>query len=277
MRLAVLAPTPSSLYSRLVTHLAAREVGIEVVLIVVHSIFSPRRLRSEIRRDGPRLIEKIYRKLLLGERAYPPDTTDTLLGLAIQSGLTARTLRELARRDRIPLLTAGDLNGRRARVALQAAQPDVIAFTGGGLIRSALLSVPRLGILNCHMGILPEFRGMDVVEWAVIEAGEESPRIGLTLHLMDRGVDTGPILLHHRLELRSGDTLETIRRRLEPQMVKLMLQGICGLRDGSIAPRIQSESAGRQYYVMHPRLQTAASARLARILQARFASRNAQR
>jgi hypothetical protein len=60
-------------------------------------------------------------------------------------------------------------------------------------------------------------------------------------------------------------------------MVKLMLQGICGLRDGSIAPRIQSESAGRQYYVMHPRLQTAASARLARILQARFASRNAQR
>jgi folate-dependent phosphoribosylglycinamide formyltransferase PurN len=272
MRLAVLAPTPSSLYSRLVTHLAAGEAGIEVVLIVVRSMLSPRRLRSEVRRDGPRLIEKIYRKLLLGERAYPPDDPDTLLGLALQSGLVARTLRELARRNRIPLLTAGDMNGRRAEQALRAARPDVIAFTGGGLIRSALLSVPRLGILNCHMGILPELRGMDVVEWAVLEAGEESPRIGLTLHLMDRGVDTGPILLHHHLDLRLGDTLEAVRQRLEPAMVRLMMQGICGLRDGSITPRTQSEAAGRQYYVMHPRLHAAASARLARILQARFPS-----
>jgi methionyl-tRNA formyltransferase len=135
-----------------------------------------------------------------------------------------------------------------------------------------LLSVPRLGILNCHMGILPELRGMDVVEWAVLEAGEESPRIGLTLHLMDRGVDTGPILLHHHLDLRLGDTLEAVRQRLEPAMVRLMMQGICGLRDGSITPRTQSEAAGRQYYVMHPRLHAAASARLARILQARFPS-----
>jgi folate-dependent phosphoribosylglycinamide formyltransferase PurN len=272
MRLAVLAPTPSSLYSRLVTHLAAGEAGIEVVLIVVRSMLSPRRLRSEVRRDGPRLIEKIYRKLLLGERAYPPDDPESLLGLAIQSGLTARTLKELAHHNRIPLLTVGEINSRRAEQSLRAARPDVIAFTGGGLIRSALLTIPRLGILNCHMGILPGLRGMDVVEWAVLEAGEESPRIGLTLHLMDRGVDTGPILLHHHLDLRLGDTLEAVRQRLEPAMVRLMMQGICGLRDGSITPRTQSEAAGRQYYVMHPRLHAAASARLARILQARFPS-----
>lgn len=272
MRLAVLAPTPSSLYSRLVVHLAAQQTGVEVVLIVVRSLASLRRLRGEIRRDGPRLLEKVYRKLLLGERAYPAEDPETLLGFARQSGLTARSLRELAQRHGVPLLTVGDMNGRRAEEALRAARPDVIAFTGGGLIRSALLAVPRLGILNCHMGILPRFRGMDVVEWAILERGDEQPLIGLTLHLMDRGVDTGPILLQHRLELRSGDTLETVRRRLEPAMARLMLQGICGLRDGSITPRIQAEVDGRQHYVMHRRVRAAASARLARFLQTHFPS-----
>jgi folate-dependent phosphoribosylglycinamide formyltransferase PurN len=266
MRLAVLAPTPTSLYSRLVAHLAAEQPGVEVVLIVVRRLLSWHRLRSEIRRDGPRLLDKVYRKLLLGERGFPAQDAENLLALARQSGLTARTLRELAQRRDIPILTVGDINGVRAETALRRARPDVIAFTGGGLIRSGLLALPRLGILNCHMGILPRFRGMDVVEWAILEAGAEGPRLGLTLHLMDRGVDTGPILLQHNLELRRGDTLEAVRRRLEPAMARLMLEGVRGLRDGSITPRTQTEGEGRQYYVMHPRLREAAAERLARIL-----------
>ena len=79
MRLAVLAPTPRSLYSRLVTHLAVQESGVEVVLVVARSIWSPRRLRAELQRDGPRLLDKVYQKLLLGERAYPKDDPESLL------------------------------------------------------------------------------------------------------------------------------------------------------------------------------------------------------
>lgn len=268
MRLAVLAPTPRSLYSRLVAHLAAQESGVEVALVVIRSLWSPRRLRAELRRDGPRLLEKIYQRLVLGERAYPEDDPESLLGLARQSHLPGRSLRDLSRRHGFPIITVGDLNGRRAERALQTARPDVIAFTGGGLIRANLLAVPRLGILNCHMGILPEFRGMDVVEWAILEAGRAPPKIGLTLHLMDHGVDTGPILIHHELELRPGDTLASIRRRLEPAMARLMLAGIRGLRDGSLTPRLQTETEGKQYYVLHPRLRALAADRLRRIVDA---------
>jgi len=270
MRLAVLAPTPRSLYSRLVTHLASQESGVEVVLVMVRSLWSVRRLRGELRRDGPRLLDKVFRKLLLGERAYPDEDPETLLALARQTGLPGRSLRDLSRKYGFPLLTTPDLNGDRAEHALQSARPDAVAFTGGGLIRSGLLAIPRLGVLNCHMGILPEFRGMDVVEWAILEAGAAEPKIGLTLHLMDRGVDTGPILLHHPLDLHEGDTREKIRRRMEPAMVRLMLEAIRGLRDGSLQPRPQAEAAGRQYYVLHPRIQEAASARLERILQVRL-------
>ena len=267
MRLAVLAPTPRSLYSRLVSHLAAQESGVEIALVIVRSLWSPRRLRAEVRRDGPRLLDKIYQNLLLGERAYSQADPESLLGLARQSGLPGRSLRDLARQHGFPVVTIGDPNGRRAERALQTARPDVIAFTGGGLIRSNLLAIPRLGILNCHMGILPEFRGMDVVEWAILEAGEAPPKIGLTLHLMDRGVDTGPILIHHDLELRTRDTIASIRRRLEPAMARLVLAGICGLRDGTLSPRLQAEAEGKQYFILHPRLRALAADRLARILR----------
>ena len=48
------------------------------------------------------------------------------------------------------------------------------------------------GVLNCHMGILPKYRGMDVVEWPFLE--NDRLNVGITCHLMDKGIDTGDIL-----------------------------------------------------------------------------------
>ncbi len=262
MRIAVLAPTPSSLYSRLVIHLAAREPGVEVTAIVVRSLWSPRRLRQDLQRDGARLVQKVYQKLVLRENAYEQDDPETILALARTADLPGGNLAAVARPRGIPLFTVRDHNDSRSETALRAAQPDVIAFTGGGLIRANILGVPRLGVINCHMGILPQYRGMDVVEWPILQASGGQPPIGLTLHFMDRGVDTGPILLQQRLDLRPGDSIPAIRQRLEPAMVQLMLEGIRGLRDDTITPAPQEPLAGHQYFVMHPRLKAAAAGNL---------------
>jgi folate-dependent phosphoribosylglycinamide formyltransferase PurN len=275
MRLAILAPTQRSLYSRLVTHLAAQEPGVEVVTILVRSLWSFQRLRSELRRDGPRLLDKVYKKLILGERSYPQDDAETIAALARSVRLPGQTMKDLALRLRVPLVTIRDLNDPGAEAALATAQPDLIAFTGGGLVRENILCLPRLGVLNCHSGILPRYRGMDVLEWPLLEAEDARADMGLTLHLMDRGVDTGPILLQSRAELHPGDTLAVIRTRLEPAMVSLMLNGIRGLRDGSLNPIPQAPEAGRQYFVMHPRLKAAAAERLQRLVAHRFRSAQA--
>jgi methionyl-tRNA formyltransferase len=130
--------------------------------------------------------------------------------------------------------------------------PDVIAFTGGGLLRKELLRIPRQGILNCHSGILPSYRGMDVVEWAILE--RHIDHIGLSLHFMAAGVDTGPILMKKSVQPQAGETIATLRLRMEPLMVDLMLAGLRQLRDGRIKPTPQKTTDGRQYFVMHPRL-----------------------
>ncbi len=240
LKVALIAPTPTSLYSRLLAEMIYREDGLDLTGIAVRSMWSLKRIRGELRRDGARLVSKVYKKLWLGEEAYPPDERDTLPGLAREVGLPNENLSQMASRFRVAHVQNPDLNAPPVVDFLNRLKPDVVAFSGGGLLREAILEIPALGVLNCHSGILPRYRGMDVVEWAILEKKDE-PEIGLTLHFMDRGVDTGPILLRHHEQIQAGDTLARIRRRLEPQMVKLMLEGLCGLRDEKSAGTATSQ------------------------------------
>jgi hypothetical protein len=144
LRIALLAPIGNSLYSRLVAHLVVAEPGLELVQIVVRTPWNLSRIRSEFRRDGTRLISKVRLKLLVGEdREAPsvsaPQSIDTIASLAREVRLTATNLNELAAPRKIPYSTVPDHNNPAALKALRAAAPDVVAFTGGGMVRKELL------------------------------------------------------------------------------------------------------------------------------------------
>ena len=254
MRIAILAPIQNSLFSRLIAYLAQQEPDIEVTQIVVRSIWSWSRIKGELRRDGIRLMNKIYKKLILGGQAYKGHQGRTILDMAQALNLPGRTLGNIANQFEIPILTVNDHNDEKSITALSSAEPDLILFTGGGLLRKKLLDIPKIGVVNCHAGLLPHYRGMDVIEWAIMEAGDDSPQTGLTLHYMDRGVDTGPILKTHSLDLIAGETIDDFRIRVEPEMVELVMNGIREIRDGRLKAKPQKKSDGKQYFVMHPRV-----------------------
>ena len=264
MRVLMLAPIRSGLYARVLAHLLAREPGIELVGIVVRRPWSWGRIRGELRRDGPRLLKKVYQKLVLGDAAFKASPQRNLLTVAKESGLTAKTLQALATQAGCPCLTVGDHNDQKSLDFIRVQAPDAIAFTGGGLIRRDLLDIPKLGILNCHMGQLPPYRGMDVVEWPVLEDTTGTPPLGLTVHTMDAGVDTGPILRVVKFGIEPGDDFARIRERLTARMPTLMFEVLRDLRDQRVVPEAQKAADGRQYYVLHPRLTAAAQSKLAR-------------
>jgi methionyl-tRNA formyltransferase len=258
MRVALLAPIGNSLYSLSTAQLLSRQKDVEVCAIVVRSPWGLSRLRSEWRRDGTRLVRKVLNKWLLRDQPKTGKGEGELLALAHKVGLQEWTLQEWARKRNIPCISVADHNTLRAQSFITKASPDLMVFTGGGLIRKNILNVPRLGVLNCHSGWLPEYRGMDVIEWAVLQSKGKQPLVGLSLHYMDQGVDAGPILLQKKLALEKGDTFEGIRARLAPLMAQLMVDGVNRLRDGKIKPRKQLPDEGKQYFVMHPRLQAVA-------------------
>lgn len=254
LKVTLLAPIHNSLYARLTLDALARMEDVEVSAIVVRNHLNWQRFKSEFARDGARLIGKIRQKYLLGDRRFSASNHDNLGKLAQERQLSFNSLKEFARQKEIAYRVVGDLNEPRCEALLRETAPDAVVFTGGGLLRGNILKIPKIGVLNCHTGILPQYRGMDVVEWTAAEGKAATVGFGATLHLMDTGVDSGPILLRKTINPQPGEDFNIIRERLEVVMVELMLAGIRKLRDGELQPQPQNAADGRQYYVMHPRV-----------------------
>jgi methionyl-tRNA formyltransferase len=129
------------------------------------------------------------------------------------------------------------LKTETSRIA--ALEPDVILVVAyGAILRPDVLSIPRLGCVNVHFSLLPRWRGAAPVERAIL-AGD--PATGVTTILMDEGLDTGPILLEQRDEIRPDDTTGTLRRRLAQLGSELAVRTIELLERGEIVPRPQSD------------------------------------
>lgn len=264
IRVAIIAPTAFSLYARMVAHWLQRTSGFEWTGVLVREAADLARLRSELRRDGPTLLRKFWRKAIL--QGDDGTGTNALAEVVAAEGISG-TVMEMASRAGARCLVTTRLDSEEAVGHMRAARPDVIAFTGGGLLRGPLLAVAPHGVLNVHMGVLPRYRGMDVVEWPLLEGRPDE--VGLTVHRMDSGLDTGPI---HRVQLvarHSGETMAALRGRMEVLMVDLMCATLEAIRDGTAAPAAQAPESGRQYFVMHGRLRRLAEDAEARTLRAR--------
>lgn len=171
-----------------------------------------------------------------------------------------RGLREVGRVHGFTVVTCGDQNSPRALAQLKKWSPDVAVFTGGNILRDEMLNIPRLGVLNSHLALLPEIRGMSSPEWSLL-CGVP---LGITIHFMDSGLDTGPILL--RREFASSDdcdSLGDLRNRMIAEGIELLAETLAGLDRGTLSAVPQAEQeTDRQFFVMHERLKTVATLRL---------------
>lgn len=174
-----------------------------------------------------------------------------------------RNLREVASFHKFPVAVCGDLHAPSGLARLEQWSPDLLIFAGGTILREPLLKIPRLGVLNAHLGLLPEIRGMNSPEWSLLNA--VSP--GVTIHYMEAGIDAGPIL--QRCDLPDPGRCESLidlRHRLIAFGVEKMADVVAALDRGAIAEKPQSEvKKDNQYFVMHEWLQSRAAERLAEI------------
>jgi len=256
----VFSPSPYSLYTLSVMRLS-EQYGLHVAAVVVRKLVSVARFSQEWRRDGTRLLRKVWRKLILRRRAYARTVECTLGALLSDLGEPARSVPEWCRRHRTTMLTCTDLSAPPVLALLDAVRPDLCLFTGGGLVHPDALRRAGVGVLNCHMGMLPHYRGMDVVEWALLDNHPEA--VGLTTHLMTKGIDEGPLLYAVPLLPDCRESIARLRDRLEYQMPQLLVRSAADLLGAAIAPVPQSVESGRQHFIMHKKLLDVASRRLA--------------
>lgn len=258
----VFSPSRFSLYTLCVAELLIRQ-KVNVKAIVVRKLFNRKRFLSEFSRDGSRLIEKIWRKLVLRQGAYKGKDYETIASFMQSENIRFKTVDDFKRQYGIPVVYCDDLNAPVVVETLQQAKPQVVVFTGGGLIRQEVLDHAGDGILNCHMGILPKYRGMDVVEWPILE--DEPERVGMTVHFMDKGLDTGDVLRVKQVALEPNDTIAHLRDRFEAPMCREIVGSCIDYLNGQITRVPQKLEDGRQYFLIHPRLMTIAETKLKKV------------
>jgi folate-dependent phosphoribosylglycinamide formyltransferase PurN len=134
--------------------------------------------------------------------------------------------------------------------AVRAQRPDLLVLTGADIVPKSLLEIPALGTINPHYGLLPRYRGMNVTEWSI---WHDDP-VGVTVHMVGAGIDTGATLLRECVRVERGDGLPDIRAKQQELSARLLYDAAVELRGHSATPIPQREQDGRQYYRMHPAL-----------------------
>lgn len=124
---------------------------------------------------------------------------------------------------------------------LKAAQPEVILLADyGKLLPPALLQLPPGGCVNVHPSLLPRYRGASPVQRALMD-GEDIT--GVTLMLMERGLDMGPIIYQQEMEIGEEDDAGSLARKLAVLGGRLLVSKLPSYLSGDITPHPQDENA----------------------------------
>ncbi len=140
----------------------------------------------------------------------------------------------------VPVMQPKSLRRESAIAALRELRPDVIVVAAfGQILRPAVLALPPHGCLNVHASLLPRHRGAAPVAAAILAGDAET---GVTIMLMDEGVDTGAILAQRAVSIAPTDTTGTLTARLAATGRDLLLETLPRWLVGEVAPQPQDEA-----------------------------------
>lgn len=119
-------------------------------------------------------------------------------------------------------------------------RPDIIVVVGfGQLLPQAVLKIPPFGCVNVHPSLLPRFRGASPVASAILAGDEFS---GVSIMLMDEGMDTGPLLARAQIPISANDTTGSLSAKLSLVGASLLLEALTHYLKGRLTPQPQNNA-----------------------------------
>lgn len=124
-----------------------------------------------------------------------------------------QNIEEVCRQMGVPCQKSPAINSDETRELFREADADLGLSLGNGYIGKSVFSIPRHGMINLHMELLPKYQGAASVIWPIYEGDTKS---GMTIHQIDAHIDTGDILHQEEYPIAFQPTLEgTVRKTLE--------------------------------------------------------------
>ena len=156
--------------------------------------------------------------------------------------LTPPPVKECAALHNIPVFQPETLKNEAFSEELKALNPDIIVVAAyGKILPSYILDYPKFGCINIHGSVLPKYRGAAPIQRAVINGEKET---GITIQLMNEGIDTGDILHIEKTEIGENETAGELFDRLALIGADALLKTLEKIKDGCITrtPQNQNEA-----------------------------------
>lgn len=154
--------------------------------------------------------------------------------------LVQSPVKETAEKNGLPVFQPEKLRAAESVARLAAETPDLIVVAAYGQILSEeVLKIPRYGCINIHGSLLPAYRGAAPIQRAVLNGEDYS---GVTIMQMDRGLDTGDIILQEKVELAVDETAGSLYDKLSVAGSQLVLRAMDQIEDGTVVRTPQNNA-----------------------------------
>lgn len=136
------------------------------------------------------------------------------------------------------------INSDEVFAKLKEVNPDLCVIAHfERLIKEPLLSVPKLGFINLHPSLLPDYRGMAPQHWPLINGEKET---GITVHYVDEGTDTGNVIVQRRIPLTAEMYVSDLQRVWQQHYKTVMVEAIENILNK--VPTVEQRNLSGRYY-----------------------------
>jgi methionyl-tRNA formyltransferase len=190
--------------------------------------------------------------IIVGQGPFGEKVLDTLIrqdedivGVFCPADKRGQAMAETAQGCEVALSRPGKMKDAEVREAYLGLSPDlvILAFVTD-LIPESLLDIPSIGTICYHPSLLPRHRGASGINWAVIQGDTHT---GLTILWVDKGIDTGPILLQKEVEILPDDTTGSLYfSKLFEMGVDAIVESVALIKSGE-APKLSQDDSLATY------------------------------
>ncbi len=181
-------------------------------------------------------LEQLMRNHYQVVAAYTPPDKPAGRGRSLQPSPVKRA----ALAWQVPVVQPASLTEAATVAQLADLRPDIIVVAAyGQLLPRPVLELPKYGCINIHPSLLPRYRGASPVVAAIL-AGEEFT--GVSIMLLDEGLDTGPVLARAAVAISRGDNTGSLTGKLAQVAARLLTEVVVRWSRGEIIPRPQEEA-----------------------------------
>ncbi|MFC2110891.1 formyltransferase family protein [Bacteroidota bacterium] len=132
-----------------------------------------------------------------------------------------------------PIYNVEKINSKKTHELIKNLDCDLVFHTGGMILKDEVLSAPRIGVIGYHHGDIEKYRGPLPCFWELIN---NEKKVGVTIQLLNKTLDTGPILLKKHFDIDKSEKLKYLQKKIFWNSSFMASEAISLIKDGNFHP-----------------------------------------